>query len=101
MLSQIIRQCSLFDVDISRELNRPIFNSKKIHFWSKKGEKGMFFKMFLFHQFPIPQVSIISNMTEESLLDKHHTPGFSLRVKVHVYTHSDTKVPPRLLCLQC
>ena len=27
--------------------------------------------------------------------------GFSLRVKVRVFTHSDTKVPLQLLCLPC
>ena len=55
MLSQIILQCGLFDVDISRELrelSRFIFNSKNTHFLSKKGEKDVFFKMFPFHQFP-------------------------------------------------
>ena len=52
MLSQIILQYGLFDVDISRELSRSIFNSKNTHFFVKKGKKDVFFKMFPFHQFP-------------------------------------------------
>ena len=40
MLSQIIRQCSLFDVDIPRELNRPIFSSKTRIFGQKREKKA-------------------------------------------------------------
>ena len=36
MLRQIIRQCSLFDVDISRELTRPIFSSNTRIFGRKR-----------------------------------------------------------------
>ena len=42
MLRQIIRQCSLFDVDISRELTRPIFNSKTRIFGQKWRKKRVF-----------------------------------------------------------
>ena len=75
ILSQIIRQCSLFDVDMSRGLNRPIFNSKT-RILVKKGEKGVLFKMFHFHQFPKTRVSIKSYMTEEVLLNKYHSLNF-------------------------
>ena len=51
MLSQIIRQCSLFDVDISRELNRPIFNSKTRFFGQKREKRACFSKCFLFINF--------------------------------------------------
>ena len=50
MLSQKMLECGLFDVDISRELSRSIFNSKNTHFLSKKGEKDIIFKMVPFHQ---------------------------------------------------
>ena len=71
MLSQIILQCGLFDVDISRELSRSIFNSKNAHFCQKKGEKDVFFIE--------PQVllkMLKSNMTEELLLYEYHTLTF-------------------------
>ena len=76
MLSQIILQCGLFDVDISRELSRSIFNSKNAHFCQKK-EKKTFFQNVSFSSISIePQVLLKSNMTEELLLDKYHTLTF-------------------------
>ena len=74
MLSQIILQCGSFDVDISKELSRPIFNFKKHTFFVKKGGKRRIFQSVSFSSISKePQVLIKSNMTEELLLDKYHT----------------------------
>ena len=72
MLSQIILQCGLFDVDISRELSRSIFNSKNAHFCQKNGRNRRIFQNVSFSSISIePQVLLKSNMTEELLLDKY------------------------------
>ena len=72
MLSQIILQCGLFDVDISRELKL----QKRTSF-VKKGRKRRIFQNISFSSISKePQVLIKSNMTEELLLDKYHTLTF-------------------------
>ena len=77
MLRQIIRQCSLFDVDISRELTRPIFNSNTHTFFVEKGRKRRVFQNISFSSISKElQVSIKSYMTEELLLNKYHTLSF-------------------------
>ena len=76
MLSQIIRQCSLFDVDISRELNRPIFNSKTRFFGQKREKRRVFQNVSFSSISKALQVSIKSYMIEELLLNKYHTLSF-------------------------
>ena len=50
-LRQIIWQCSLLAVDISRELTRLIFNYKTHIFGQKREKKACFSKCFLFINF--------------------------------------------------
>ena len=71
MFSQIIRHCSLFDVDISRELSRPISNSKTRICGKKKKEreKCVFFQNVSFSSISKePQVLIKIDMTEQLFL---------------------------------
>ena len=76
MLSQMILQCGLFDVDISRELSRSIL-TPKTHIFCQKGRKRRIFQNVSFSSISKePQVLIKSNMTEELLLDKYHTLTF-------------------------
>ena len=76
MLSQIIWQCSLFDVDISRELIGPYLTPKHA-FFGQKGRKGRVFQNVSFSSiFKELQLSIKSYMTEELHLNKYHTLNF-------------------------
>ena len=76
MLRQIIRQCSLFDVDISRDLTRPIFNSKTRSLGQKREKKACFSKCFLSNL--TPGFDKKSYTIEELLLNKYHTLNISL-----------------------
>ena len=76
MLRQIIRQSSLFDVDISRELTRPIFNSNTRIFGRKREKRRVFQNVSFSSISKELQVSIKSHMTGELLLNKYHTLSF-------------------------